>query len=95
MGDIANNLHKRPQVRDMLIENPEKYPFSVFSELYSHNVSINWPFDAMDAIIHTDDGGVVLNPIYEKHIQRLSNWTVQPAFETFFPEMRAALRSTS
>lgn len=75
----------------MLIEHPEKYPFSVFSELYSRHVSVNWPFDSMDTIIRTDDQDVILNPIFEKHIQRLSNWTVTPEFEEYFPEMKPAL----
>ena len=80
---ISNTLTgARPRVRDMLIDDPDRYPFVVFSELYSMHVSINWPYEAEDAAAHPT-GGV---SIFEKHIQRLSNWTVSPQFQDYFPE---------
>ena len=86
----------RPRVRDLLIQHPDQYPFETFSELYSHNVTVNWPYDDMDALRKERTGDseeMVLNNIFEKHIQRLSNWTVAREFESALPEMVQALSS--
>lgn len=76
----------RPGVRDMLIDHPDKYPFEVFSEYYSQNVSVNWCFDDNDTVAQ-EDGFSVLHSIFEKHIRNLENWTVSREFESRFPEM--------
>lgn len=73
----------------MLIETPEKYPFPVFSELYSQHVTLNWPYDALDTVSHQGNN-VVLNPIFKKHIRKLDNWTVSGHFKEYLPEMAAA-----
>ncbi|OJJ08267.1 hypothetical protein ASPVEDRAFT_89496 [Aspergillus versicolor CBS 583.65] len=79
-----------PRVRDLLIEQPDKYPFAVFSELYSQNVTVNWPYDDMDAVsTHADN--VQLNQIFEKHVRKLSNWTVLAPFQDYLPEMIPAI----
>lgn len=74
----------------MLIENPEKYPFPVFSELYSQNVTVSWPYDPMDTISYQGDS-VVFNPIFEKHARKLENWAVSCHFKDYLPEMTAAV----
>ncbi|CAI7650581.1 unnamed protein product [Penicillium crustosum] len=74
-----------PRVRDILIQKPDRYPFAVFSELYSQYVSINWPFDPEDIVVDTGDGPS-LNTIFEKHIQRLSNWVAPRQFREYFSE---------
>lgn len=83
-------MRARPGVRDILIENPNQYPFELFSEFYSHNVTVNWPFDEMDAI--SGDGNcTLLHSIFEKHIRKASNWTVSSEFKSRFPEMISAI----
>ncbi|KAL2834560.1 hypothetical protein BJY01DRAFT_83820 [Aspergillus pseudoustus] len=79
-----------PRVRDLLIENPTKHPFALFSELYSQNISINWPYDKMDCV-STQGDNVQLNPIFEKHIRNLNNWTVAKPFQEYLPDMAAAI----
>ncbi|KAL3457226.1 hypothetical protein BJX64DRAFT_293304 [Aspergillus heterothallicus] len=79
-----------PRVRDLLIENPTKHPFAVFSEVYSRNVSINWPYDKMDCVL-TQGDNVQLNSIFEKHIRNLNNWTVTKEFQDYLPDMTAAI----
>ncbi|OQE12641.1 hypothetical protein PENVUL_c001G09602 [Penicillium vulpinum] len=74
-----------PRVRDILIQKPDRYPFAVFSELYSGHVTINWPYDPEDIAVDTDDGPS-LNTIFEKHIQRLSNWIAPRQFREYFSE---------
>lgn len=81
----ANGWITRPRVRDILIQEPDRYPFAVFSELYSEHVRVNWPYDPQDIIVETDDGPY-LNTIFEKHIQRLSNWIAPRQFREYFSE---------
>lgn len=78
-------MHDRPRVRDILIQKPDRYPFAVFSELYSEHVSINWPYDPEDIVVDTGEGPS-LNTIFEKHIQRLSNWIAPRPFREYFSE---------
>jgi len=68
-----------------LIEKPKQYPFVLFSEFYSHHVSVNWSYDLEDIVVETEEG-LVLSTIFEKHIQRLNNWTVSAQFREYFPE---------
>ncbi|KAF4970049.1 hypothetical protein FSARC_2867 [Fusarium sarcochroum] len=81
-----------PGVRDILIENQAEYPFQLFSDYYSQNVSVNWKFDGLDAISDLDGEGT-LHSIFEKHIRNLKNWTVSQAFEDRFPSMVTAIYS--
>ncbi|KAH7131718.1 hypothetical protein B0J13DRAFT_678753 [Dactylonectria estremocensis] len=79
-----------PRVRDILIENPEKYPFQLFSDYYSQHVTINWKFDSLDAVADIENEAV-LHSIFEKHIRKLSNWTVSPEFQSCFPVITSAI----
>lgn len=86
----------RPGVRDVLIENAELYPFEMFSEIYSQNVSVSWPYEAVDVVTSPpswSSAGEALNPIFEKHILKLSNWTVSQEFLVLLPQMTAAICS--
>lgn len=77
----------------MLIENPILYRFEVFSEVYSHTISVNWPYDIDDAFTtDASTGHLVIAPIFEKHVRRLSNWTVSKEFEDCFPDLAKAIK---
>ncbi|KIV99684.1 uncharacterized protein PV09_08675 [Verruconis gallopava] len=75
-----------PGVRDLLIENPEDYPYEAVGKWYTENVSINWNFDVLDAVDEVG-GAERLHSIFEKHLRNLNNWTVTPAFLERFPAM--------
>ncbi|WKT43749.1 hypothetical protein QSH57_008585 [Fusarium oxysporum f. sp. vasinfectum] len=81
-----------PGVRDILIDNQAEYPFQLFSDYYSQNVSVNWKFDGLDAISDLDGEGA-LHSIFEKHIRDLKNWTVSQGFKDRFPLMVTAIYS--
>ncbi|KFY74655.1 hypothetical protein V499_05318 [Pseudogymnoascus sp. VKM F-103] len=82
-----------PRIRDLLIQNPTKYTFRDFSELYASNVNLNWPFDAADAVMPKTDssGELMMNPLFEKHIRKLECWSVSEPFKERFPEFAAAI----
>ncbi|KFZ03729.1 hypothetical protein V502_10712 [Pseudogymnoascus sp. VKM F-4520 (FW-2644)] len=85
-----------PRIRDLLIQNPTKYTFRDFSELYANNVNLNWPFDAADAVMPKTDGSdeLVMNPLFEKHIRKLECWSVSEPFKERFPEFAAAIEDS-
>ncbi|KAJ4184371.1 hypothetical protein NW767_013254 [Fusarium falciforme] len=79
-----------PGVRDILIENQAEYPFQLFSDYYSQNVSVNWKFDGLDAVSDLNGEGT-LHSIFERHIRDLRNWTVSKAFQDRFPSMTGVI----
>lgn len=85
----------RPRVRDLLIQDPRKYIFQDFSELYAREASLNWPFDAADAVMSKGESSdeVMMNPLFEKHLQKLESWSVGELFKERFPELAAAIKS--
>lgn len=84
----------------MLIEQPEKYPFEQFSEVYSLHVTISWPHREDDIIVNLQEGAdqsyslqAMVNPIFERHIRDLDNWAVATGFKDCYPEMSEAVSS--
>lgn len=83
---------KRPRVRDKLIEKPEKYTYSFFASLYTECFNVGWPYGVMDAVIDTGND-ITLNPIFKKHVRKLSNYMVSRRFQEYLPEMTAIIYS--
>lgn len=84
----------------MLIEQPDKYTFEEFSEVYSHNVTISWPHREEDIVVNLEGDSdqsynlqAMFNPIFERHIRDLDNWTVVQGFKDCYPEMTEAVSS--
>jgi hypothetical protein len=73
----------------MLIERPDEYPYHLWTENFTQNVSVTWTFEVSDAISETGDD-FVLHSIFEKHIRNLANWTLSPEFQTLFPDLTRA-----
>jgi hypothetical protein len=79
-----------------LIQDPVKYSFAIFSEVYARFVRLEWPFDADDAMMRPEDnnGEYVMNPLFEKNIRKLKCWYVKEPFGKQFPELAAAMVDT-
>jgi hypothetical protein len=86
----SNTLTNRPGVRDILIEHTDEYPYHLWTENFTQNVSVNWKFDYSDALSETDND-VVIHSIFEKHVRRLQNWTVSSEFVRVFPKLMPAI----
>lgn len=66
----------------------DRYPFECFSDIFSHTVTVNWPYDITDAVCTAGcDGELELSPVFEKHVRKLHNWTVAREFDSAFGEM--------
>lgn len=82
-----------PRARDRMIAAHTLYPFENWFIPYTRTLSCNWPFSPTECILHrTDTDELVLNPVFEKHIRDLNNWSLGPAFAESFPALADAVR---
>lgn len=67
---------------------------------FTTTLSVNWGYEDVDALLRVPPprgggegegeegvGEVLINPVFERHIGRLDNWTVGDAFYDAFPEL--------
>lgn len=77
-----------PRMRDRLVVSYLDYPFDNWLLPYSRTLSLNWPYEAADCLLWTADSDeLVINPVFEKHVRNLSNWSLGPAFAESFPSL--------
>lgn len=86
-----------PKMRDRLVENynPRDYLFDNFFIPFTTTLSLNWPYEPTDTLLSNDQGGegeVVINPVFERHLRRLDNWSLGPAFAKAFPGLQDTYR---
>jgi hypothetical protein len=77
-----------PRMRDRVINNYQDFPFENWFLPFTSGLSVNWPYEPVDCLISTGDGGITtINPVFERHARRLDNWTLGPQFQEAFPEL--------
>ncbi|KAH8698506.1 putative bZIP transcription factor [Talaromyces proteolyticus] len=75
-----------PQVRDRLVYNYRNYPFENWFGPYTRTISCNWPYEATDCLLHnTDSDELLINPVFERHVRNLRNWTLGTEFAEAYP----------
>lgn len=49
---------------------------------------MNWPYEPVDCLISTpEQEEPIINPVFQRHISRLDNWSVGPQFIAIFPDL--------
>ncbi|ESZ96217.1 hypothetical protein SBOR_3375 [Sclerotinia borealis F-4128] len=94
-----------PKMRDILVRdyNPRDYLFDNFFIPFTSTLSLNWPYEPTDALLNsgggngtglslTEEGELLINPVFERHLRRLENWSLGPAFASAFPGLRGTYR---
>lgn len=83
-----------PKMRDKLVRdyNPRDYLFDNFFIPFTTTLSLNWPYEPTDTLLTTENEELVINPVFERHLRRLDNWTLGPAFNTAFPALSGTYR---
>ncbi|KAK2036977.1 BZIP transcription factor [Colletotrichum somersetense] len=79
-----------PAMRDKLCRdyNPREYLFDNFFVPFTTTLSLNWPYEETDTLLQVPDSDeVVINPVFERHLRRLENWTLGQAFNQTFPKL--------
>lgn len=78
-----------PRMRDRLVRDysPREYLFDNFITPLTAGLSVNWPYEARDALLLSDPDGDewVINPVFERHLRTLENWSLGEAFVRKFP----------
>lgn len=78
-----------PLVRDRVIANQRDYHFDIWFIPYTVGLSVNWPYGPMDCLLSTSENeDAVINPVFEKHIRKLDNWSLAPEFIETFPALK-------
>ncbi len=80
-----------PRVRDYLIEHSD-ITLDDWALAYSTNFEVQWPYLAQHVVLSaglTERGkpSIVINPVFQEHVQDVRTWIVMDGFRTKFPEM--------
>ena len=72
-------------MRDKMIYLHTGIPFEAFFVPYTITLSLNWPYEAQDTLIAGEEGEMAMNPVFERHLRDLDNWSLGPSFAAKFP----------
>jgi hypothetical protein len=81
------------KLRDKIINNQELYATDEFQQIYNASLNVNWPFQPVDIMAFVGDE-VRVTELFEKHILRLENWSLDAPFAQRYPELRDDCRFT-
>lgn len=84
-----------PKMRDRLVRdyNPREYLFDNFFIPFTSTISLNWPYEPTDTLLSSPESDeLMINPIFERHLRRLENWSLGPAFAKAFPGLQDTYR---
>ena len=75
-----------PRMRDQMVVHYPNIPFETFFIPYTTTLSLNWPYEPEDTLIGLPDKEESsINPVFERHLRDLKNWSLGPAFARAFP----------
>ncbi|GFF39074.1 probable GTP cyclohydrolase-2 [Aspergillus udagawae] len=85
-----------PRMRDRLVGSYQDYPFDQWFIPFTRTLSVNWPYEATDCLLSTSDHeDLIINPVFERHLRNLNNWSLGPAFAEAHPQMAETARIKS
>jgi hypothetical protein len=85
-------------MRDRLVRdyNPRDYLFDNFFVPFTATLSLNWPYEPTDTLLSSpENDDLMINPVFERHLRRLENWSLGPAFAKTFPGLQDTYRLKS
>ena len=82
-----------PRMRDKLVQTYQEHPFDLFFMPFTLGMSVNWAYDPTDCLISTSEKeDPIINPVFERHIRRLENWSISPVLLEAFPDLTDTAR---
>ena len=82
-----------PRMRDKIIEGHQHYPFENFSMSYTSTLSLNWPYEYHEILLSSPKSNEMsINPVFERHLRDLNNWSLGPAFANAHPALGETAR---
>lgn len=79
-----------PLMRETLarVYNPNEYLFDNFFIPFTTTIRISWPYEETDTLLQSPDGDeLMINPVFERHLRNLDNWTLGEPFAKSFPAL--------
>lgn len=77
-----------PAMRDRIIASHQDYPFDSWFIPFTRGLSVNWPYEATDCLLSTaESDDLVINPVFERHMRNLSNWSLGQIFAETYPSL--------
>ncbi|KAJ5793860.1 hypothetical protein N7457_000459 [Penicillium paradoxum] len=77
-----------PAMRDRIITSYQNYPFDDWHKPFTNGLSVNWPYEDTDCLLSAGDSDeLVINPVFERHMRNLSNWSLGPSFAEVYPAL--------
>ncbi|KAK2795693.1 hypothetical protein FQN52_003542 [Onygenales sp. PD_12] len=75
-----------PRMRDRMVASSSEYDFQNWFIPYTTTLSINWPYEPTDTLLTTAESDeLIINPVFERHLRNLNNWSLGPAFARAYP----------
>lgn len=78
-----------PQMREKIIRDldpPQGFSIDHFFIPFTTTLNLNWPYEDTDALLQSPDSDeLMINPVFERHLRRLENWTLGEAFHKAHP----------
>jgi hypothetical protein len=84
-----------PKMRDRLVRDysPREYLFDNFITPFTATLNVNWPYEPTDALLSNPDTDEwSINPVFERHLRSLENWSLGPAFASAYPRLADTYR---
>ncbi|KIW39625.1 uncharacterized protein PV06_08222 [Exophiala oligosperma] len=81
-----------PHLREKLTFEHRLYPFHLLTPVFCSSLNINWPHNQDMTYVHEASGNLRLSRSFKKHIRKLENWTMKPAFSKQYPELTWAVQ---
>ncbi|KAJ5082424.1 hypothetical protein N7532_011467 [Penicillium argentinense] len=77
-----------PRMRDRLATSHQDYPFENWFIPFTRGLSVNWPYEATDCLLSAGDSEeLLINPVFERHMRNLTNWSLGPMFAEAYPNL--------
>ncbi|KAF3896495.1 BZIP transcription factor [Trichophyton interdigitale] len=77
-----------PRMRDRMVASYADYDFSNWFIPYTTGLSLNWPYEPTDTLLATNDSDeLIINPVFERHLRDLNNWSLGTLFATTYPHL--------
>lgn len=75
-----------PRMRDRLATSHENYPFDCWTIPFTQGMRVNWPYEETDCLLSAGDSDeLLINPVFERHMRDLNNWSLGPMFADSYP----------
>ena len=80
-----------PRMREKLARDysPNEYLcFDDFFIPFTTTIRLNWPYEETDTLLQSPEGEeLMINPVFERHLRNLDNWSLGEPFAKAFPEL--------